>query len=235
MARRTLAEAIPWGSIPIFQSLRPEEMERLRPLALLREFERNEQLFDQGDPSEWLHFLVEGRMKILRRRPDGNDLILEILGPGDPVGIVAALEGSPFPAAAVVHERCRILSLPKRDFLDFLERHPPLVRSLLAGLCSRQLLLARRLADFPGTVEARIARLFLTLATRTGEKEDDGFRIPIALSRQEIADLVGTTLESAIRVLSRWGKEGIVLTHRDGFSVPSLNALEARTEPDRGV
>jgi CRP/FNR family transcriptional regulator len=90
--------------------------------------------------------------------------------------------------------------------------------------------LNRRMADMTGAVERRIARLFSTLAERMGQKTADGVFVPIALSRQEIADLVGTTVETAIRILSRWQKEGIVDTEKKGFRIRNPEALGATVE-----
>jgi CRP/FNR family transcriptional regulator len=87
--------------------------------------------------------------------------------------------------------------------------------------------LNRRMADMTGSVEHRMARLLTTLAERTGQKTKDGVFIPIALSRQDIADLVGTTIETAIRVMSRWHKEGVVETERKGFRIRDPQALAA--------
>ena len=85
--------------------------------------------------------------------------------------------------------------------------------------------LNRRLADMTGSVEYRAARLFATLADRAGRSRADGVFVPIHLSRQEIADMVGTTIETAIRVMSRWQKEGLVETERDGFLIRKIEAL----------
>jgi CRP-like cAMP-binding protein len=75
-------------------------------------------------------------------------------------------------------------------------------------------------------VEVRIAQLFLTLAERMGRETDAGTEIPLALSRQEVADLVGTTVESAIRVLSRWGREKILITGEERFVIPDGERLQ---------
>jgi CRP/FNR family transcriptional regulator len=92
--------------------------------------------------------------------------------------------------------------------------------------------LNRRMADMTGSVEIRIGRLFSTLAERVGQKTKDGIFIPIALSRQDIADLVGTTVETAIRILSRWQKEGIVETDKKGFRISDLSLLGSPLEED---
>jgi CRP/FNR family transcriptional regulator len=105
--------------------------------------------------------------------------------------------------------------------------NPLLARGLLAGLTRRMIELTRRLAERSARVEYRIARLMLTLADRVGRAEGGRLMVPVVLSRQEIADLVGTTQETAIRVMSRWGKDGLVETTDEGFVIPRRAALEA--------
>ena len=105
-----------------------------------------------------------------------------------------------------------------------------MTRSLLSGLTMRLMMLNKRMADMTGSVEARAARLFLTLAERGGAEREGKTFIPLALSRQEIADLIGTTLESAIRLMSRWQKDELVLTEKDGFVIASAEALKAAAE-----
>ena len=159
-----------------------------------------------------------GRVKIVKAAAD-RDLILEILGPGEPVGAVAVFEERPFPATAVALEPAGTISIPEREFFRLVEKRPEITRRLLAGLTKRLMALNRRLADMTGSVEYRAARLFATLAERAGQKRGNATYVPIHLSRQEIADLVGTTIESAIRLMSRWQKDGLVETEKDGFLI----------------
>ena len=85
--------------------------------------------------------------------------------------------------------------------------------------------LNRRMADMVGSIEHRMARLFGTLAERVGQKRAGDIFVPIHLSRQEIADLAGTTIETAIRIMSRWQKDGLVETEKDGFLIRRMEAL----------
>ncbi|MGH9443165.1 MAG: Crp/Fnr family transcriptional regulator [Thermoanaerobaculia bacterium] len=222
---------IPFDAVPILASLRPDDREALSLLCEMRGYEKGETIFSEGDPAERIHFLFVGKVKIVKAGP-GRDLILEILGPGEPVGAVAAFEGRPFPATAVTLEPSGILSIPERAFFALLDKRPEITRRLLAGLTMRLMNVNRHMADLLGSVEYRAARLFLTLASRTGQKREDGMFIPLALSRQEIADLLGTTIETAIRVMSRWQKDGLVDTEKSGFLIRDRAALEAISEKE---
>jgi CRP/FNR family transcriptional regulator len=119
------------------------------------------------------------------------------------------------------------VAIGRREFFELLEQHPSLVRGLLAGLTMRLVELTNRLAELTGgRVEPRFARLFLKLADQIGRPERGGVFLRLPLSRQELADMTGTTIETSIRIMSRWGKQGIVLTEKDGFVVVNRAELE---------
>jgi CRP/FNR family transcriptional regulator len=190
----------------------------------MRGYEKGEVIFREGDPAERIHFVSAGMVKIVKAA-GARDVIIEILGPGEAVGAVAAFERRPFPATAIAIEPSALLSIPEREFFQLLERRPEMTRNLLAGMTMRLIMVNKRLADMTGSAESRAARLCLTLAERMGDGDEQRTFVPLPLSRQEVADLLGTTLETAIRLMSRWQKEGLVLTEKTGFTVPDLQAL----------
>jgi len=209
--------------------LRLEDRQRLAAVSGLKRYVRGETIFREGDPSSWFIVLASGRVKVAKTTLAGRDVILEVFGPGDPLGTVGAWEGFPYPATATALEESECIVTGRDDFLALLERHPTMVRGLFASLTLRLVELTNRLAEISGSrVEPRIARLFVRLAEEKGSAHDGGgLFIPTPLTRQEIADLCGTTIETAIRVMSRWGKDGIVRTERDGFVLLDRAALES--------
>jgi CRP/FNR family transcriptional regulator, nitrogen oxide reductase regulator len=215
---------IPFDAVPLLSALKAEDREALAPLCRMRGYDKGDTIFREGDPADRIYFVHIGRVKIVKAA-GSRDIILEILGPGEPVGAVAVFERRPFPASAITLEPSGILSIPEREFFVLLEKRPEMNRHLLAGLTMRLMMVNKRLADLTGSAEQRGTRLFLTLAERIGVPAPSGVRIPLALSRQEIADLIGTTIETAIRLMSRWQKEGVVVTESDGFVIPDPTAL----------
>src|SRR5262245_7438464 len=191
----------------------------------MKEWEEGSVIFREGDPALSFHFILGGRVKIVKAAPGGRDLILEILGTGDPVGAVAAYEERAFPASAVALEPTTLISVPRQELFHLISSNAMLARGLLLGLTRRLMELTRKLADRSARVEFRVARLFLTLADRLGRPQGRGVALPVALSRQEIADMAGTTQETAIRIMSRWGKEGVVITEDWGFTIPDAERL----------
>ena len=214
--------------MPFFRRLTPELRARVGAMARLKSYRGQELIFAEGDPSDAFMMIVDGRVKVFKSTPAGKEIILEIFGAGDPLGAVAVYEGVPFMASAQTLEPATILRIEQAAFLQLLQDDPQFVRGLLSGLTLRLAELTRRLADLSGArVEVRFARLFLKLCDQIGRQERGGIFVPMPLSRQELADLTGTTIETAIRIMSRWQKEEVVLTEKDGFVVVDRDALDA--------
>ena len=213
---------------PVFRKLGPGDRETIAKVATVRHYPKGETIFEQGKPSDAFYTIASGRVKVFKMLPTGKDLILEVFGVGDPLGAVAAYDGRPFPASAVALEDTTCLVIPRPVFFRLLEEHPSLVRGLMLGLTHRLVELTNRLAELSGgRIEPRFARLFLKLAAEMGLPDRGGTFIPLALSRQELADMTGTTIETCIRIMSRWGKDLVVRTDKDGFVVLDRRALEA--------
>ena len=213
---------------PVFRKLAPQDLHTIAQHATVRQYEKGQTIFEQDTPSDAFYTIASGRVKIFKMLPTGKDLILEVFGKGDPLGAVAAYDGRPFPASAVALEPTVCIVIPRPAFFRLLEQHPSLVRGLMLGLTIRLVELTNRLAQLSGTrIEPRFARLFLKLAGQMGRQERGGTFIPLPLSRQELADMTGTTIETAIRIMSRWGKEEIVHTEKDGFVILDRRTLEA--------
>src|SRR5262249_33844127 len=160
-------------------------------------------IFEQDMPSDAFYAIASGRVKIFKMLPTGKDLILEVFGAGDPLGAVAVYDSRPFPASAVALEETVCVVIPRAVFFALLEQHPSLVRGMLLGLTTRLIELTNRLAELSGgRIEPRFARLFLKLAAEMGRPDRGGTFIPLALSRQELADMTGTTIETCIRIMS---------------------------------
>lgn len=216
---------------PVFRKLSPHDLHTIAEAAALRRFEKGETVFAEAAPSDAFYTIASGRVKIFKTLASGKDLILEVFGSGDPLGAVAAYDGRPFPASAVALEDTVCVVIPRPLFFRLLEEHPSLVRGLMLGLTIRLVELTNRLAELSGArIEPRFARVFLKLGAEQGRPERGGTFIPVSLSRRELADMTGTTIETAIRIMSRWGKENIVRTEKDGFVLLDRVTLEATAQ-----
>ncbi len=212
-------------TLPVFRGLSAEDQRRIATLASVREYTRGEVVWNEGDAAESLTIVIRGRVKVVRHAEAGA-VILELFGPGEPVGAIAVYNYMPYPASAVCMEPVSMLEIPRREFFELLDRTPEFARAIIREQTKLVVALMRKVEEMRGQrVDVRIAQLFLTLAERMGKPGAEGIEITLALTRQEVADLVGTTVESAIRVLSRWGREGLLITGQGRFVIPSKERL----------
>jgi len=220
-------------AIPMFGRVSAEDRQHVAAIARVRRYERGAHLFEEGQESDFLPIVINGRVKVFRTTPAGKEIILYVFGAGEPVGAVAVYENAPFPASACAMDDTDCLVMSRRDFFALIETRPSVMRGLLVGLTHRLMELTRRLTELTGgRVEARFARLFLKLADQMGRPDPGrgGLVIAMPLSRQELADLTGTTIETAIRIMSRWNKEDVIHTERDAFVIVDQEALRSAAE-----
>jgi CRP/FNR family transcriptional regulator len=216
---------------PVFQQLAPEDRRRVAEASVVRRFGKGDIIFEQDSTADAFYTIASGRVKIYKMLASGKEMILEVFGRGDPLGALATYTGRPFPATAMALQDTTCVLIPRATFFTLLEQHPSLVRGLLIGMTVRLVELTNRLAELSGArIEPRLARLLLKLGREMGKPDRGGTYIPLVLSRQELADMTGTTIETAIRIMSRWGKENLVRTEKDGFVLLNLDALEQIAE-----
>ena len=138
------------AQIPLFRRVTADDRERLAAVSQIRNYDRGDHVFQEGDPSDFFFVVVTGRVKVYKIAPSGNHLILEMFGPGGPLGAVAAYESRPYPASASALEPSSCLLIPRQEFFSLLEQHPTLVRGLLGSLSPHSLSIdGRRLTLAP--------------------------------------------------------------------------------------
>ena len=207
MATREIA-ALLRGN-PVFAGIPAREIDALAGLATEETHRARDFVFLEGDPAHWFCVVKSGHVKIVRHSRTGKDVILELLGPGEVFGGVAVIEKRPYPAAAQATEATVVLKIPADPIVALADRHPSFIREM-ALMIGRRLRRAHdsveSLAVDP--VEARLAATLLRLAEREGKTGRDGVTLPFPLTRQSLADMSGTTVETAIRIVGRWVKDG---------------------------
>ena len=192
-------------------------------------------VFMEGDPAHWLWIVKAGRVRIVRHTHSGKDVVLELLGPGELFGGVAVIERRPYPAAAQALEPSVVLKIPAETVIALAARHPSVIREI-ALMIGRRLRAAhdsvKALAVEP--VEGRLAATLLRLAEREGVRRRHGLALPFHLTRQSLADMSGTTVETAIRVVSRWLRDGLVEDDGGRLVLTDVTALRDRAAGARG-
>jgi len=216
---------------PVFADLPAKEMQALRAVAREETWRPREYIFMEGDPATWLCVVKSGRVKILKHSKTGKDVVLELLGRGEVFGGVAVIERRPYPATAQAVEPTVILKIPAGAIIAAAERSPSIIREM-ALMIGRRLRAAhdslKSLAV--DAVEARLAAMLVRLAEREGTKVRHGLMLPFHLTRQSLADMTGTTVETAIRIVSRWLKEGLLLDEGGHLVLKDVEALRTLAE-----
>ena len=193
----------------------------------VRLYRRGEPIVKEDTASQVLHTITRGAAKTFKSTPAGRTIGIEISGPGSPLLPGAVVDGSPLPASAVAVEPTVCVIARREDLVGLLERQPSLARELLLEVNTRLMTLMTRAAELAGCrIEARLARVLLALADKLGQTEGSTIVVNLPLSRQDLADLAATTIETCIRVMSRWDREGLVRRERRGFVLHDPEALE---------
>ena len=215
----------------VFAGLPPREIEALGTVAVEQSYRPRDFVFMESDPARWFCLVKSGRVKIVRHSKTGKDVVLELVGPGEIFGGVAVLERRPYPAAAQATEPTVVLKIPADAVTALTERHPVLIKALA-------LMIGRRLRQAHDSVkslsvdpvEARLAAALLRLAEREGMRSKQGLTLPFHLTRQSLADMTGTTVETTIRIVSRWLKDGLLADDGARLRVIDVEGLRALAE-----
>jgi len=210
----------------LFSSLKDDELQSIGALFEKVTYRNNENIFVEGDPSDKFYLVAEGSVKVLKHTMMGKDIILEIMSPGDIFGGVAVLDKKPFPASAQAMESTTIIWISRQNLLKIMEEYPTLKLEIVKYF-SDKLRDAHEMLKNIATerVEKRIAALLLKLSEKIGV-DDDGFRkIDFPLTRQEISEMVGTTVETCIRTMSKLQKSGIIKSSNGRISI-KVNSLK---------
>ena len=211
--------------VPFFANLSDAELRAISRKFADRRFKRGEYVFREGDPSCYLYAIRKGHIKVFKESPEGKRRVLEILTSGDVCGASGVLSGTQIASAQAV-EDTETHAMSREDFLYLLDTNRGLAKDIIAFLGKRLVKLHEMVINFAsGRVEQRIASLLLGLSERHGTPVPGGIRIDIRLTRQDMADIVGTTVETSIRVISKFRRKGIIAPGASAIVITDREAL----------
>ncbi|MBU0493950.1 MAG: Crp/Fnr family transcriptional regulator [Chloroflexi bacterium] len=187
--------------------------DQLRATARVAHLTADESLFHEGDRPTAVYIVVAGQVKRVKHSDVGKDIILEVVGPGAMLGEMAVLARQPHDTSAQTLDEVTVWRVEADDWRRLVARYPALGQVVIAAL-------SRRLSEAQDTirgltvdrVERRIARTLLKLAKTVGHREGRTFVLDLPLTRQDIAEMTGTTVETVIRVMSKWRRDNMVDT-----------------------
>jgi CRP-like cAMP-binding protein len=210
-----------------FSKFDRERLNELASAAVVTSVKRGEILWRAGDVLPSLVVMQKGLVKLVRNTSRGR-AICGLLGPGEVIDDIAVVRGVPCATDAVAaSDAVSIVSVPRHEVMRAFERDPRMFLALACSVEQKVETLFDKIDVLSaGSVEARLATLLLKLNDRFGDDfDDDTSEIPVALSRRDLAELVATSFETAIRIMSRWEREGVLETTRRGFTVRDMNRL----------
>jgi CRP/FNR family transcriptional regulator len=210
----------------IFRGLGAPALDRLERTSSVRQCRKGQVLHFEGSPASGVDCIRAGRAKVYRSAPHARDHILLIAEPGDVLGIESVFAGGNHASSAEMIEDGTVCYIPREALLGALEAYPPALRAV-TELLAKQLLQseAERVELAGGSVRERLAVALLGLVRRYGTPHGTGLRIDLALSREELAEMVGTAPETAIRQLGDLRREGILTTRGRSIVVEDLGRL----------
>jgi CRP/FNR family transcriptional regulator len=215
--------------IAFLRALSPADRERLRPYAAVRRIAQGSAIWTLDESAQEFIFAIEGHVKLMRPCENGREVMIDVGQPGELLCASAACAYAPYCCTCTALDRdVVVLALPRRDVLHLLEQNPAAAAAFVREATGREMRLGRRIAELAsGLVEQRVCALLLRLGEQAGTPLGGGqTRIALKLSRQDLADLCGTTLESAIRVMTRLSREETVRTTAAGFVIRDTVRLE---------
>lgn len=215
------------GNCFLFRDLKPEERAAIVSRARTTTFKPGEMVFAMGSPGDNMMAVLSGTVRISVLAPDGRELMLAILQPGEVFGELSVLDGKDRSADAVADGPCTLAILSRRDVLSFLEHNPAVWPKLVTVLCERlrgadQLLADVALLQLP----VRLAKAILRIIRDESKSKSGAKTSRIRFSQRELANMVGGTRESVNKCLAAWQRQGVVKITEGKIIILNKTALE---------
>lgn len=211
---------------PLFKGADPSQLEMVLGYAQPRQLSRGEFFFYQDEPAEAFYVIVEGRARLSQLTPEGHQVIIRFMGPGDAMGIIVVLSDTTYPLSAEAVSDCLALRWDYEATIALLEKYPLLALNGLRMVAGHFRELQNRYRELATErVERRVARALLRLARQSGRRTAEGVLLDLPLTRQDLGEMTGTTLYTVSRIMSNWEQLGYVITGRERIVIRDPHRL----------
>jgi CRP-like cAMP-binding protein len=218
-------------SLPLFANMADAELDRLLARASMRRVTIGEAVFEQGQKASQFYLLLHGRLKVTQVTPEGQQIIVRVVHPGDLFGFAQALQRDDYPGTPIAAAESVVMCWPNEVWGNIVEQNPHLAVNAMRTIGQRLQEAHTRIREMSTEeVERRVAHAVLRLMEQAGRREEDGIHIDFPLSRQDVAELTGTTLHTVSRLFSAWESRGIVKGGRQKLLVRDKARLEAMAD-----
>lgn len=223
---KTLLSSI--QSSPLLSCLTPEEMSSIARRSTHTHVGKGEYVWLEGGHGEHFGLVTSGFIKMVKGSSHGQEVTMELMGPGQIFGLNGAIEGAGCPLAAVAVTAAKYVRIPTSVFLPIYEANNAfkdrLIRTTALRMHSKINMIARMSS---GRVGERIVAVLLLLGESFGYRDGKEMHIDVPLTRQDVAEMAGTTVESCIRVMSSWQKQGLIRTERQHITILDFAKFES--------
>lgn len=210
----------------MFDGFSDRDLDQILSLASARRVAKDTAIFDQHGRAEAFFFLLDGHVRVVRATQEGENTIVRYLPPGAIFGIAPALGRDTYPASAIAAIDCVVLSWPVAQWAVFTKDFPQITERTYATIGQRlEETQAHNVELVTEQVERRVARALLRLVNQAGHKTSQGILINFPISRQDIAEMTGTTLHTVSRLFSKWSDQDIVSVGRKKVTITAAHQL----------
>lgn len=216
----------------LFAGLTEKEIRSLAERTNKKHFQRGELLFAEGDPCTGLFLVAQGKIRIFKLSPNGREQVLAVEGPGSSFAEIPVFDGGTYPAAASALEDAEILFISRRDLHNFCREHPDVALKVIAVVGSRLRKLVGIIEELSfTTVRERLIGTILRLAETQGLAFQNGVKLELTKSHQDLAADLGTVRELVSRNLSRLQAEGMLEVSGRNIVIKDLGGLRRELTP----
>jgi CRP-like cAMP-binding protein len=221
--------------LPFFAGLSHDDVHKINASFQDRGYRRAATIFFAGDAVNRLYVVAVGKVKLMRHTLSGQEILLDILTPGEFFGSLAAPDNAMNLDTAIAQTTACLLSIETDDFRKIMTRYPLVALAVLSLTDERLNAAHEKIQQLSAcSVEQRIVHTLLKLAEKLGESHEVGLLIQMPLSRDDLAAMAGTTTESASRTLSQLQKDGMIATGRQWVAIVDHAGLRALAENGTG-
>lgn len=221
------------SGLPAFAGLDGRDLDAILARARSSRFPKDSEVFGQEEATSFF-LLLSGHIRVVRTSPEGHQVIARYITEGELFGIAIAMGRTTYPASAVAAVDCVVLAWPNSAWAELQSRFPAFGASAYRTIGSRlQETQAQVMEMSTQQVEQRIAHALLRIVSQSGRKTAEGIEIDFPITRQDIAEMTGTTLHTVSRLLSAWEDQGIIRSGRQKVTVTDPHALMLVSENRR--
>ena len=212
--------------IDLFQGLSEADLRSIVQSAHCIRLNAGEFFFFQGDPAERMFVLIEGRVKLSQTGIEGQQVLIRIITSVNLFALVAMTQAETYPINAQAAEDCQAIFWTRTQLMTFVIQMPILAMNAMRIMAEQLKEMQDRFRQATTErVERRLARTIIRLAVQAGKKVTEGILIDLPVTRQDLAEMSGTTLYTASRILSQWEEQGLVINGREKVIVRDPQGL----------